>query len=321
MTANPFDQASRYTGKLAPPGFLDWLLPGVRTVADYRGWLDTRTIPFPGEPDRVCDTVAGLVEHADPAAWWALPIEFQSRPDPELFGRLLEYLARLWRELRPLGLPASRYKIVAAVVNLTGVGQTSRDMTLAATGARTCLQVVERNLAEEDAAATLTEIAAGRWARCLLPWIPLMRGGAEAAIMGQWKQLAQAEPDDRRRADYGGLALVFAELAARRPAWKQALEGWNVEQSQQVLEWQAEAEKRGIVKGEAKGKAEGKAEGKVEGEAKALLRLLERRFSMLVPADLATTIQATRDIAQLDRWFDAAIDVATLDEFRRSVML
>jgi hypothetical protein len=26
----------------------------------YREWLDTRTIPFPGERDRTCDTVARL---------------------------------------------------------------------------------------------------------------------------------------------------------------------------------------------------------------------------------------------------------------------
>jgi hypothetical protein len=39
-----------------------------------------------------------------------------------------------------------------------------------------------------------------------------------------------------------------------RPVWKQALEGWNVEQSAQVLEWQAEAEKRGLERGKAEAK-------------------------------------------------------------------
>src|SRR5437016_12304960 len=99
-------------------------------------------------------------------------------------------------------------------------------------------------------------------------WQPrgLMHGGAERRIMEQWKDLAQAEPEARRRADYAGLALVFAELTDCRPAWKQALEGWNVEQSLQVLEWQAEAEKRGL--------ARRKAEAKVE----ALLRVLHKRF-------------------------------------------
>ena len=88
----------------------------------------------------------------------------EAGPIPNCLAGLLEYLARLWRELRPPGLPAGRYQIVAAVVNLTGIGQTSLDMVLGATAMRTCLQVVERNLAEEDAASTLEEIAAGRWA-------------------------------------------------------------------------------------------------------------------------------------------------------------
>ena len=168
MAPNPYDQASRYAAKLDPPGFLRWLIKRLPPSVAFRGWLDTRTLPFPGEPDRVCDTVAGLIEPATANAWWALPIEFQRRPAAEMFGRMLEYLARLWLELRPPDQPSSRYSL-AAVVNLTGTGQSSRSMELGETGLRTCLWVAERNLAEEDAAATLAEIAAGRLACCLLP--------------------------------------------------------------------------------------------------------------------------------------------------------
>ena len=50
MTPNPFDQASRYTAKLDPPAFLRWLVPGLADTVVFRGWLDTRTLPFPGEP-------------------------------------------------------------------------------------------------------------------------------------------------------------------------------------------------------------------------------------------------------------------------------
>jgi hypothetical protein len=63
------------------------------------------------------------------------------------------------------------------------------------------LAVAERNLGEQDANESLIRIAEGRVARCLLPFTPLMQGGAEASIIEQWKQLAQAEPDARRRAD------------------------------------------------------------------------------------------------------------------------
>src|SRR5437773_5707723 len=100
-------------------------------------------------------------------------------------------------------------------------------------------------------------------------------------MIERWKDLAQAELEARRRADYAGLALVFAELTDCRPAWKQALEGWNVEQSQQVLEWQAEAEQRG------------RGLGKAEGKGDALLQLLELRFPPALPAELATAIRTT----------------------------
>jgi len=135
------------------------------------------------------------------------------------------------------------------------------------------------------------------------------QGGGQPAIIERWKELAQAEPEARRRADYAGLALVFAELADCRPAWQQALEGWNVEQSLQVLEWQAEAEKRGL----ARGKAEAKAEAKVE----ALLRVLHKRFPAAASGDLEQVIRATSDLDQLDHWLDAAASASTLAQFRR----
>src|SRR5712691_7047634 len=119
MTPNRFDQASRYAAKLDPLAFLRWLVPRLADTVVFRGWLDTRTLPFPGEPDRICDTVASLVEQTVPETWWAMPIEFQHRPHGNMFGRLLEYLARLWLELRPASAPQSRYNLVAAVVNLT----------------------------------------------------------------------------------------------------------------------------------------------------------------------------------------------------------
>jgi hypothetical protein len=324
MTPNVFDQAARYAAKLDPLAFLLWLLPRLAAAARFVGWLDTRTVPYPGDPDRTCDTVAGLAEVTDPPRRWALPIEFQSRPDAALFGRLLEYLARLWLELRPPELPDGRYEVGAAVVNLTGVGRTSREMRLGRTGVRTCLAVVERNLAEEDAAATLAGIEAGRLGRGLLPWIPLLHGGAEAGIIAQWKDLAAAEPDMRRRADYGGLALVFAELAGCWLAWKRALEGWNVEVSQQVLEWQAQArqegeregELRGRREGERKGKREGERKGKRDGKREALLDLLALRFPPAVPPDVVAAVRATNDLKQLDRWFAAAATAASLDEVR-----
>jgi hypothetical protein len=296
---NHYDKASRYLAKLDPLGWLRWLLPGLTAVCKFHGWLDTRTIPFPGEPDRICDTVASLREKAASKHWWALVQEFQSQPHEEMFGRLLEYLGRLWREQRPASGRPRRYDVVAVVVNLTGRGDTARDLRLGRTGLRTCLQVAERNLVAESAARTLRGIEAGRITRCVLPLIPLMQGGAEPGIIRQWRPLGEAEPDARRRGDYGGLALVFAELAGRHAAWKEALRGWNVKQSKQVLEWQAE--------------------GELKGRAESVLHLLERRTGAAVPSDLAARIRNTKDLATLKRLLDAADEVTSLHEFLNRV--
>ena len=295
MTRNFYDQAARYAAKLDPPGFFRWLLR--MSAILFHGWLDTRRLPFPGEKDRICDTVAYLEDPAAAGEPWALVAEFAIAPRAELFGRLLVYLGQLWEEERPTAARGSRYQVGAAVVNLTGRGHTARDMTLGTTAVRTCLGVAERDLEAEDAAAVLAGIAAGTIASCLLPFIPLMQGGAEAAIMAEWLRLAALETDARRRGDYGGLAMVLAEAAGRRDVWTQALKGWNVIQSQQVLEWMAE--------------------GKVEGKVESILRLLELKFQA-VPPEVTAAVRGTSDLAQLGRWFDAAVTAGSLEAFRQS---
>lgn len=308
MVVNRYDQASRYAAKLDPVGYCSWVLREVPAVLRFLNWLDTRTLPFPGDPERVCDTVAHLGD-ADPQVHWAVSLEFSLEPDSLMFGRLLVYLGQLWLERRPSAERGSHYQVGAALVNLTGRGHTSHDFVLRHTGMRTCLQVVERNLADEDAAATLAGIAAGTIARCILAWVPLMQGGAESAILAQWLELARAEPDAKRRADYGGLALVFAEAAGRRPVWKQALTGWNMVESQQVLEWIAEGEAKGEVKGRA------------EAQAELLLRLLAVRLGPEVPPDLTEQIRGTTDAEQLQRWFDVAATAPSLEAFRQQMSL
>src|SRR5438128_9063008 len=88
MTPNPFDQGARYVAKLDPPSFLRWLIPGLDSSVTFHGWLDTRSVPFPSAGDRTCDTVAAVSDSTNTARWWALPVEFQPRPDAQLFGLL-----------------------------------------------------------------------------------------------------------------------------------------------------------------------------------------------------------------------------------------
>src|SRR5262249_20436348 len=139
-------------------------------------------------------------------------------------------------------------------------------------------------------------IASGELSRCVLPWVALMRGSGEPEVIEEWKRLADLEPDMRLRLDYAVDALVFADLPGVRMQWKQVLEGWNVQVSQQVLEWQAEAV--------------------VTTRREDVLRLLEKRCKGPVPSDLVEAIHATQDMNLLLRWFDAAVEANTFDEFR-----
>jgi hypothetical protein len=256
--------------------------------------LDTRTILFPGAPDRTCDTVAELSE-PEFDRLWALVVEFQTKPDEEMFGRLLEYLGRFWREKRPTS-SGKRYFVAAAIINLTGRGQTSLEMSFRHQ-ARTLLHVLECNMADQEAASLLETIAAGTQARTLLPWVPLMRGGIEQGIIARWKVLAAQEPLLRRQDEYPGLAAVFSDLVSGGQKWRQALEGWNVTQSPTVLEWQRVA--------------------RIDTKVNDLLELLEVRFGKKVPQQVVERIKAVTDLATLDEWFRAAITIGSMKEFRQ----
>src|SRR5437868_80325 len=94
-----YDQACRFTVKLDPPGFVRWLLGGAGPLT-FRHWLDTRTVPFPGEGDRVLDRVVQIDDTSRPEEPVALDVEFQTENDPDILERMLEYIARLRRELR-----------------------------------------------------------------------------------------------------------------------------------------------------------------------------------------------------------------------------
>ena len=130
-----------------------------------------------------------------------------------------------------------------------------------------------------------------------------MRGGAEPAILGRWQEVARAEPDTRRRADYGGLAVVFAEAAGRRAAWHDALKEWDMVESQQVLEWIAEGE----VKGE------------IKGMVGSLLRVLAKKFPPGPPSEVVAVIQSCTDPNLLSQWLDAAVAAPSLGEFQQAL--
>jgi hypothetical protein len=296
MPANPFDQASRYFAKLDSEDFLGWLLGLTLSQFAFRGWLDTRRLPFPGELDRINDTVAHIEDLQNNHEPWALILEFQIEPDALLFGRALIYGGQLWIELKPVQERGDRFNIGILIVNLTGRGRTGRTMQLKGTRIFTAMQPQEINLCELDAQSTLNDIVAGTTPRVVLPLIPLMQGGGDLAIIQQWMVIASKESDARRRGEYAGLAQVFAEATDHADVWIQALKGWNMIQSKVVNGW--------------------KAEERVE----ALLEVLDLRFGS-IPSDLETTIRAMSDLATLKKWVAAAVTAGTLADFRQTCQL
>jgi hypothetical protein len=58
-----------------------------------------------------------------------------------------------------------------------------------------------------------------------------------------------------------------------------------------------------------------KEEGRIEGQAAMLIRALERLLKTTVPEQLAARIRGTTDLAVLERWFDLACEVSSLEEF------
>ncbi len=279
-------------------------MPDLDADLDFARWLDTETIAFPGEPGRRCDTVAELVSRAGRSAPWALVLEAEARQSASILERVLEYEVRLLRKLRHGPHRRDRYQVAAVVLFLRGRKQDLKlRMRLPGTDVGLDVTVRVMSLARQSAVATLERIGRGELGRSILPWVPLMAEGAEAAVVAEWVRLAAAEPNVQRRTDYPGLALVFAESAGRLPVWKQALEGFDMWQSEVIREW----------------KTAGRREGRLEEKHGDLLLVLRERFQTEVPTDLAQRIEQTTDLEVLSNWLTAALRAPSLDAFRSAI--
>lgn len=187
-------------------------------------------------------------------------------------------------------------------MNLTGTGSAAREMRWPGAGLTMHLGVVERNLEQESADELVSGIESGRWSRCLLPWVPLMSGGGDPAIVDRWILLAEAEPDSRKRAEYGGLAQVFADRVGRKDLWHEKLKGWNMTESSVVNAWIAE------------GMAEGEAKGRVESARAILLRIGAKKFGRSPTDAQRTALNTIVDPIFLTLLGERVLDVGSWDE-------
>jgi hypothetical protein len=298
MWEGPFDKACRYLLKLDPVALLAWLL-GLKPIEmAFVRWLDTRRLPYPGQPDRTCDTVAHVERLDDNQRPWAIVIEFNIDPDPLMFGRLLSYLGTLWIEEKPSTERGDRFEIGAIVVNLTGVGTCSRTCSWPGAGIESQLKVQERNLDILRAPEVLQQIADGTAPRSVLPWIPLMHGGNESGIIERWKEVAAGEPQAARRIDYGALVAVFAEAVKREDVWNNALREWNMRESKVIKGWEDV--------------------GRREQAAEFVLEVLMEKFGTL-PAELPGHLGTIDDLAILRQLHRQAMHAGSLDDFRKLI--
>jgi hypothetical protein len=303
---NDYDKAERFAIKrLDPAGFLLWLLVGLDSDLVFARWLETQPAPFPGEPDRRCDTVAELVSRSGGQAPWACLVEPQGQAQADFLVRVLLYLLLLHQELRHGPHGQDRYPMMAGIVNLTeGTLPSSLSWVPPGRAEGVGLQggVWVRNVYTEDAAATLAGVVAGTIARCLLPWIALMQGGEQEGIIQEWRRLVREETDRALQANYVGLALVFAEKRRRGEVWRRALEGFNVEESAIVNEW----------------RGQGREEG-VSAMRTALLDLLAARFAAPIAEEVRHAVEGQADLKQLLRWHTLALTTPSIDSFRSAM--
>jgi hypothetical protein len=300
-----YDKASRYMIKQDPFGVFRWLWWHADTPLQFHSWLDARRLALPEEGDLTCDTVAAfhLASQAEPSH--AMIVEFMAESRSDTLNRMLAYVLRARTEPPAAAGQELPPQLGGVIINLTGPSQ-ARSVKATFPGVRGCnwsFGVLQRTLRKESAAKTLADIAAGRTTRWLLPWIPLMKGGAEIAIMEEWRRVALTEPDVEVRSTLGCFALIFANLAKRSEEWKQALEAWDMQSSQLVDIWHE------------KGRAEGRAEGQLEARRQWLLALLEHRFGSL-PEDLIQRIQAVQDVQRLDQVFQQALNLQSLADLQ-----
>ncbi|HWG44504.1 MAG TPA: hypothetical protein VN688_17120 [Gemmataceae bacterium] len=214
-----FDHTAGRAAKREPAGFFRWVLPRLDPTLAFAGWLDTRTAPSPPESELTCDVLAEFLAKDRPEQPWVFVTEFQTEPRGDDLELALEYALRFRRERRPIWDGRLKYLVGGVLLNLTGPLQTDA-FSMAMPGLTEFSlsgRVVRLAVREEDAATTLTRVASEELSRCVLPWVMLMRGSGEPAIIEEWKRLA-----DLKTRPTGAVRLCGRRPAVRRPAGRAA---------------------------------------------------------------------------------------------------
>ena len=294
-----FDRAARYASQADTEVVPRRLLADSGLTLTFREWLDTRTLPLPTGADRTADLVAAMSD-SDGGPPWLIVLEMQAQEDTEKLDVTLEEVAILRSRVRHGEDRKGKYKVAAGMVYLCGrCPKVVVDMTFPS-GAGTRHQALVWNVEDDDATRTLDAVTAGESSWGILFWLPLMAGGGEEAVIARWKEVVSGTvPDRRTRDNLAGIALVFAELVGRRPAWDRGLEGFDMMESQVVREW--------VNKG--------RAEGELKTQRKNLLEVLEDRFPGAAPNEVIKLIEHQESFDLLHDWFREANRAPSFEHF------
>jgi hypothetical protein len=209
---------------------------------------------------------------------------FPSAPHPRTKGRQLEVLAFEVASKQALKVP------------------TDKARKLIARGVRRvfCVLVKKGRLLE--------------WSRAIDGWatVPATSSIHDACFV---RPLPVAALLDAARADdeVGEALLVKRPPSIRRALSESEEKGHAAGKAEGRREGKAEGRREGKAEGRREGKAEGRREAELETKAQAILKLLAKRGLEVGPA-LRATIQASRDPAELDGWFDRAIEASSAAE-------
>ncbi|MGF1583147.1 MAG: hypothetical protein ACFCD0_27820 [Gemmataceae bacterium] len=320
---NPWDRAGRSAVRLDPEAFFEWALNLPREELWFRGWLDTRNVPRAEDADQIRDTVARIADLDENGEPWAIVVEIQSRPDPNILGRINGYCGSLWEEQKPDPEPGSRFWVGALVVNLEKRGREIPRRQLSRTDVESLTPPKTFNLVDQDANTTLEKIETGKLGLAVLSWIPLTQGGDRPDIIRRWKSLGMTESDDQRRAHYGALVLFFAEKADCLDVWKEALKEWNVEESVILNEWTKKAEERGYAKGQEVGLEKGEQIGIQKGEQIGILNTLSIALRLKFGDEGLALVDELKNVNSLEKLREvqqAILDVGTLEDLRKIIV-
>lgn len=250
--------------------------------------------------ERVGDLVAVLRRTDQSGKEVFLITEIEGEPRRHAVKRLGVYTLLLSIEESTGPGPEDEPPVGSCLLNLTGRREPATvKLQVPGTTSQLTVGPLVVNLGSEDAARTLAAVREGTTARCILPWIPLMAGGGDRGLIEDWKKVAGEEPDAELRSAYGLIALVFAELTATFVSWQQALEGWEMKESQ-VL---------------SKIKREGAIEAEIRTLRGAVLEVLRVRLANPVPEAVRLAVEGTNDPEILRRWHHLALTTNTIREF------